>query len=39
LGLKMGYLVLFDPREKSWDEKIYWTEEEFQGKKIIIVGL
>ena len=39
LGLKMGYLVLFDPREKSWEEKIYWTEEEFQGKKIIIVGL
>ena len=39
LGLKQGYLVIFDSRQKSWEEKIYTKEITFEGKKIIMVGL
>jgi hypothetical protein len=34
-----GWLVIFDRnRMKSWDEKIYWNTQEFEGKIIHIVG-
>jgi hypothetical protein len=39
LGLKKGYLVIFDPGDMDWEEKIYWKEEVYKGKTIIMVGL
>jgi len=39
LGLKQGYLVIFDPREKPWEEKIYTKEIIFEDKKITMVGM
>ncbi len=39
LGLDEGYLVIFDPSEKDWDEKLYMKEIEYENKKIILVGL
>ena len=39
LGLKRGYLVIFDPGDIDWEEKIYWKEEVYKGKTIIMVGL
>jgi hypothetical protein len=27
LGLKEGYLVIFDPGDIDWEKKIYWKEE------------
>jgi len=40
LGLKKGYLVIFDRRgTKSWEEKIYWKEVEPEGKRIAVVGM
>jgi len=39
VGLDEGYLVIYETREKSWHEKIYWKEIEYKNKKIIMVGL
>lgn len=39
LGLKEGYLVIFDPGDIDWEEKIYWKEEVYKGKTIFMVGL
>jgi len=40
LGLERGYLVIFDRRKtKSWEDKIYWKEMEYEGKQIAVVGM
>ncbi len=39
LGLKQGYLVLFDPGPAEWEEKLYFKEIPLNDKKIIMVGL
>jgi 1,2-phenylacetyl-CoA epoxidase catalytic subunit len=39
VGLEEGYLVIYETREKSWDEKIYWQEIKYKNKKLILVGL
>jgi len=39
VGLDEGYLVIYETRNKSWHEKIYWKEIEYKNKKIIMVGL
>ncbi|UCH97580.1 MAG: hypothetical protein JSV88_12220 [Candidatus Aminicenantes bacterium] len=39
LVLKAGYLVIFDPGDIDWEEKIYWKEEVYKGKTIFMVGL
>lgn len=40
LSLGRGYLVIFDRRKtKSWEEKIYWKEVEYEGKQIAVVGM
>jgi hypothetical protein len=39
LGLKEGYLVIFDPGQGEWEEKLYYKEIEYDNKKIIMVGL
>ena len=39
-GTDEGYLVIFDRREgKTWDEKIFQSEETCQGKKIKVWGM
>lgn len=39
LGLKLGWLVLFDLRkELTWEEKLYQRDVEYEGKTIRIVG-
>ncbi len=38
-GEKIGWLIVFDREEdKSWEEKIYWKTEKYEGKTIYIVG-
>ena len=39
VGLKKGYLVIFDPADISWEEKVYRKEIEFDHKKIIMIGV
>lgn len=39
LGLDKGYLVIFDPGETPWEEKIYWKETQYNNKTIVMVGL
>ena len=39
LGLKEGYLVIFDPGKKSWEEKLYYNNVPVGDKTIIMVGL
>ncbi|MBM3239270.1 AAA family ATPase [Candidatus Poribacteria bacterium] len=40
LDLKRGYLVIFDlSKTKSWEEKLYWKEVEYEGKRIAVVGM
>jgi len=39
LGLSEGYLVIFDPRNKDWDEKLFRKEIIFNNKKIIMIGV
>jgi uncharacterized protein YjlB len=39
LGLMEGYLVVFDPGNGEWEEKLYYRETEYDNKKIIMVGL
>jgi hypothetical protein len=38
-GLRQGYLVIFDPGDKDWEEKLYYKETGYNGKKIIMIGL
>ena len=38
LGLNQGYLVIFDPGEGDWEEKLYIKETHYNHKKIIMVG-
>jgi len=39
LGLERGYLVIFDPRKKTWEEKIYTNEISYNDKQIIMIGI
>jgi len=39
LGLKQGYLVIFDPGPAEWEEKLYYQEMPVGDKAIIMVGL
>ncbi|MCX6582501.1 MAG: ATP-binding protein [Candidatus Aminicenantes bacterium] len=39
LGLPEGYLVIFDPGKKKWEQKIYYKDITYNNKKIIMVGL
>lgn len=39
LGLSEGYLVIFDPGKKKWEQKIYYKDITYNNKKIIMVGL
>ncbi|MCP5054673.1 MAG: AAA family ATPase [bacterium] len=39
LGLYKGYLVVFDPSDIEWEEKIYTKEEDYNGKGIVMVGV
>ncbi|MCX6581043.1 MAG: AAA-like domain-containing protein [Candidatus Aminicenantes bacterium] len=39
LGLKQGYLVIFDPGPAEWEEKLYYQEIPVGDKKITMVGL
>lgn len=39
LGLNEGYLVIFDPAEKDWAEKLYYNSIPMGDKTIIMVGL
>ncbi len=39
LGLKKGYLVIFDPVDISWEQKLYWKEIIYNDKTIIMLGL
>jgi len=39
MGLKEGYLVIFDPGAGNWDDKLYYRETDYNDKKIIMVGL
>ena len=39
LGLTEGYLVIFDPGKKKWEQKIYYKDITHNNKKIIMVGI
>ena len=39
LGLNHGYLVIFDPADLEWEEKIYFKSIDHKGKKITMVGM
>jgi hypothetical protein len=42
LGQKRGFLVLFELKpstEISWEERVRWTEETFDGKQIVLVEM
>jgi hypothetical protein len=39
LGLNEGYLVIFDPGDREWEEKIYMKEIDFNDKALIMVGV
>ncbi len=39
LGLKEGYLVIFEPADKEWEEKIYYKSIQHRDKKITLVGM
>ncbi|HLP61772.1 MAG TPA: ATP-binding protein [Candidatus Deferrimicrobium sp.] len=39
LGLAEGYLVIFDPGKKKWEQKIYYKDITYNNKKLIMVGL
>jgi hypothetical protein len=39
LGCENGWLIIFDRNaEKSWEEKLYMRLEEYNGKRITVVG-
>ena len=39
VGLKQGYLVLFETRDIAWEEKLYMKEITYNDKKITMVGV
>jgi len=39
LGLKKGWLIIFDPADLPWEEKLYRQETAYQDKTLILVGL
>jgi len=39
LGLKQGYLVIFDPGPAEWEDKLYYQEIPVGDKTIIMVGI
>ncbi len=42
LGQQRGYLVLFELKpstEVSWEDRIKWTVEEFEGKELVVVEM
>ena len=39
LGLKKGYLLIFDPGPGEWEDKLYYQEIAMGDKTIIMVGL
>ncbi len=39
LRLKEGYLVVFDTRDKPWEEKLYFKDIQYNDKIIHIVGI
>ena len=39
LGLDQGYLVVFDPGDKEWEEKLYYRTTDYNGKVLVLVGL
>ncbi len=39
LGLAHGYLVIFDPSDLEWDEKIHWKKISHKNKTITMVGI
>jgi hypothetical protein len=39
VGLDHGWLVVFDVRpDRSWEERLWEREAEFEGKRIIVIG-
>ncbi|MCK4766181.1 MAG: AAA-like domain-containing protein [Candidatus Aminicenantes bacterium] len=39
LGIKEGYLVIFDPADIEWEEKLYWKKTTHNKKSIFMVGV
>ena len=39
LGLNEGFLVLFDPTDKDWNDKIYYRQTTTHNKTIALVGV
>ncbi len=39
LGLSKGYLVIFDPGDKAWEEKLYYKKIVYNNKTIIMAGV
>lgn len=39
LGLKEGYLIIFDPSDIQWEKKLFWKETTYNDKTIIMVGV
>ncbi|MGE5339916.1 MAG: AAA-like domain-containing protein [Candidatus Omnitrophota bacterium] len=39
LGLNKGYLVIFDPSDADWEEKIYTKETVYNGKIMMMIGV
>ena len=38
-GTQTGHLIVFDrSKDKSWDEKIFRDEKQYNGKTIVIWG-
>lgn len=40
LGQQHGYLVLFEPKSSElipWEERLHWTDEEVEGKRVTVV--
>jgi hypothetical protein len=39
LGCSEGWLIIFDRRKTvTWEEKIYWRTEHYEGKTMHLVG-
>jgi hypothetical protein len=39
LGLTEGCLLIFDPGEKAWEDKLFYNEITYNRKKIVMVGV
>jgi hypothetical protein len=39
LGLREGYLVIFDPADADWQQKLFMKETVYKDKTIIMVGV